>query len=644
MTRFRALLLSAAAFFAAARPCAAQQDAAAPAGRGGTLSFNFDRVDVRAFTKVVGSFTGRRYVVPEGVEGAITVVSPPVSREEAARVFAAILESNGFTLQREGDLERVVALPDRAPRMGEIVPADAELPDHGLVTRIFRLDHIPAEEMRKTLEAQLGQKDAVSVLEETNHLVISDTAERLRRVEALIEQLDKPGMASACEVIDLQHADAGQLARQLSVAFSESASRASQLRSRLPAAPGAPADPLARAPVIVASGHANQLLVTGSQRQIQTIRDLVAKLDVAAPTGRSAFNVIVPQFLKAADFAQNMTTLLEKFAAGNADPTLARRISVQAIEAQNAILVNASPEDFRAVQALVAQLDVKPKQVHIEVLIAEVQEGAEDTLGVQFNFAGTHHGSSWGGGSHPNAEMPGSTLASAVGSQIYPEGIAAAVVNKAGQTLGVINVDALRQNSDVKILATPSVSAQNHTTAEVTIVNNIPMTESTVTGTGGDKDVVQTITRYDVGVKLSITPHIVPGGEVQMELQPSIEAVTSGGNGGDYAPTIAKRTVKTVQTARDGETIVISGLTRSDMTTVEKRVPLLGSIPLLGWLFRWDSEVEQRTSILVFVTPTILDGDDAPSALRESLETRTGLVATNLVEELSVPAGGGDGD
>ena len=634
MKRMSAVLF----LFAALALPGAAQESAAPAGRGETLSFNFDRVDVRAFTKVVGSFTGRRFVVPEGVEGAVTVVSPPVSRDEAYRVFAAILESNGFTLQRDGDLERVVALPDRAARMGEIVAPDAALPEHGLVTRIFRLDHIPAEEMRKTLEAQLGQKDAISVLEETNHLVISDTAERLRRVQALVEQLDKPGMAAACEVIDLKHADAGQIARQLTVAFSESANRASQLRARLPAAPGAPADPLARAPVIVASGLANQLVVTGSQRQIQTVRELVAKLDVAAPTGRSAFNVIVPKFLKASDFAQNMTTLLEKFAAGNADPSLARRISVQAIDAQNAILVNASPEDFRAVQALVEQLDVKPKQVHIEVLIVEVQEGAEDTLGVQFNFAGTHHGSSFGGGSHPNAEFAGSTLASAVGSQVYPEGLAAAVVNKAGTTLGAINVDALRQNTGVKILATPSVSAQNHTTAEVTIVNNIPMTESTVTGTGSDKDVVQTITRYDVGVKLAITPHVVPGGEVQMELQPSIEAVTSGGTGGDYAPTIAKRTVKTVQTARDGETIVISGLTRADTTSVERRVPLLGSIPLLGWLFRWDAEVEERTSILVFVTPTILDGDGAPAALRESLETRTGLSATNLVEELSAGA------
>ncbi|MBQ9726669.1 MAG: type II secretion system secretin GspD [Kiritimatiellae bacterium] len=636
MTRLRHLFLS-AALAALALPCAAQE--AAPADRGDFLSFNFDRVDVRAFTKVVGSFTGKRFVVPEGVEGTITVVSPPVSREEAYGVFAAILESNGFALQREGGLERVVALPDRAARMGEIVPAGEALPEHGLATRIFRLDHIPAEEMRKTLEAQLGQKDAVSVLEETNHLIVSDTAERLRRVQALVEQLDKPGMAAACEVIALEHADAAALARQLTVAFSESATRASQLRARLPAAPGAPADPLARAPVVVASEHANQLLVTGSQRQIQTIRDLVAKLDVAAPTGRSALNAIVLKFLKAEDFAKNVTTLLEKFSAGNTDPSLARRIAVEAVPEKNAILVNAAPEDFRAVEALVAQLDVKPRQVHIEVVIAEVQEGAEETLGVQFNVAGSHHGATWGGGSHPNAESAGSALASAVGSQVYPEGLAAAVVNKAGQTIGVLNVDALRQNSDVKILATPSVSAQNHTTAEVTIVDNIPMTESTVTGTGGDKDVVQTITRYDVGVKLAITPHVVPGGEVQMELEPSIEAVTSGGTGGDYAPTIAKRTVKTVQTARDGETIAISGLTRADTTTVERRVPLLGSIPLLGWLFRWDSEVERRTSILVFVTPTILDDDGAPAALRERLETRTGLSATNILEEISVPGG-----
>ena len=577
---------------------AAAQDAA-PAARGDFLSFNFDRVDVRAFTKVVGAFTQKRFVVPEGVEGSITVVSPPVSREEAYRVFAAILESNGFTLQREGDLERVVALPDRAARMGDVVPADAALPDHGFVTRIFRLDHIPAEDMRRTLEAQLGQKDSVSVLEETNHLVISDTAERLRRVQELVRELDKPGMAAACEVI-----------------------------------------PLAHAPVVVAAEHANRLLVTGSQRQIQSIRELVEKLDVAAPSGRSDFNSIVLKFIKAEDFAKNMTTLLEKFAAGNADPTLARRIAVQALEGQNALLVNASPEDFRAVEALVDRLDVRPSQVHIEVVIAEVQEGAEDTLGVQFNFAGSHHGAAYGGGSHPNAETAGSTLASAVGSQVYPEGLAAAVVNKAGQTIGVLNVDALKQNSGVRIIATPSVSAQNHKPAEVTIVSNIPMTESTVTGTGSDRDVVQTITRYDVGVKLAITPHVVPGGDVQMELEPSIEAVTSGGNSSDYAPTISKRTVKTVMTARDGETIAISGLSRSDRTTVERRVPILGSIPLLGWLFRWETETERRTSIVVFVTPTVLDEEGAPAALRESLETRTGLVATNLVGEVAAPPAG----
>ena len=92
-----------------------------------------------------------------------------------------------------------------------------------------------------------------------------------------------------------------------------------------------------------------------------------------------------------------------------------------------------------------------------------------------------------------------------------------------------------------------------------------------------------------------------------------------------------------MQTARDGETIVISGLTRADMTTVERRVPLLGSIPLLGWLFRWDTEVEQRTSILVFVTPTILDGADGAAAVRERLEERTGLSATNILEEVAAP-------
>lgn len=641
-----AIILTASALFAQeqadvllsrlpAAPAAGR--AAAEPDRGRTISFNFERVDIRAFAQIVGEFTGRRFSVADDVDGAVTVVSPDVTKDEAYALFGAVLESSGYALVKEGDLDRVVRLPERKNTgIGTVVEDASALPDHGLVTRILRLEHVSASDMRAMLESHLQRKDSVSVLEETNHLVITDTAEAVRRVEELVAALDSPGMARVTEVIPLEHADASALARQISAAFAESQSRAQQLLTRIPAAGNAAPPPAMRAPTIVPAEHANRLIVSGSQRQLQSVKDLVAKMDIPAPSGRSALNAIALNYIKAADLAKNITTLLEKFAAGATDPNLSRRIAVEAVESSNALLVNAAPGDFREVQALVEKLDVMPRQVHISVLIAEVQEGDEDTLGVRLNAAGSRNGYGIGAGSHPNAEAPGSALSTLLANQIYPEGISFGVLNASGDANAIVNIDAIRENSAVKILANPTLGAQNNTEAEVSIVDNIPMTESTVSGSGSNIEQVQSITRYDVGVKLTLVPHIVPGGLVQIELQPSIEAVTKESvDASGYAPTISKRSVKTTMTVPDGETIVIAGLTRADTKTVKRRVPLLGSIPLLGWLFRWESEVESRTSILIFVTPTVMTDSASAQEVRKSAEAAAGITHEEAVSELS---------
>ena len=627
----RLIPLFAALLLAAAAPLPAAAD-------GDALAFTFDQVDVRLFTQVVGSFTGRKVVVAEDVDGKITVVSPEVSKDEAWALFAAVLESSGYTIVPEHGVDRVVRMPERpGTGLGPVVSGDRPLPEHGLVTRVLPVEHVSAAEMRDLLEAQTQRKGAFAVLQETNHLVFTDTADAVRRVESLVRQLDKPGMARVTEVVEVEHADAGDLARELAASFAESQSRAQQLLGRLPASTPGAVLPALTPPTIIPVEHANRLLVTGSQRQLQRVKELLAQLDVEAPPSRAPLRPILLNYLRAEDLARNLTTLLEKYAASNPDPSRARRIAVEASPLAGALLVAASTaEEFRAVEDLVRVLDVRPRQVRISVVIAEVQEGDSETLGFQFNAAGTYHGNAFGGGSHPNAEnSAGSTLASVVGSQMFPEGLTAGIVNKAGTTIGAFNLDAIRQVSGVRILADPSISAENNVPAQISIVDNIPMTESTVTGTGSDKDIVQTITRYDVGVKLSLTPHITPDGRVQMELEPSIEAVTSAAGGDVLAPTISKRMVKTVQTARTGETIVIAGLTRSDKTTVRRRVPILGSIPLLGWFFRWDSEETRRTNILIFVTPTVVADDDAARSVRAADEVFTGLSLPAIRQELA---------
>ena len=654
-----AVAASAATVLAQTPAAASPEPAAAPASASvrtaeseDFLLFNFEQVDIRLFTQIVGTFTGRRFVVAEDVAGKITVVSPKVSRETAYPLFVGVLESSGFTVQREGEIDRIVRLPERKAGMGAIVADGDEKPKYGLVTRIMHLEHVNASEMRKMLEAHLQRKDSVSALDETNHLILTDTAEGVQRVEDLVKHLDKPGMARVMEVIPLEHADAVALARQIGAAYAQTQSRAEQLLTRIPGAEGpAQAVSAMSAPTIVSAEHANRLIVTGTAKQVEQIRELVRQMDISAPTGRSALNVILLSYLKAEDVAKNLTTLLEKSAVQTAAASNKRHLSIEAVPANNALLVDAAPEDFLEVKRLVESLDIMPQQVHISVLIAEIASGDAETLGVAItalNAPDSVGDNAFAGASRLHADSAsGDGILSSISQGVFGEGLTFGIahgshLDAAGNIVAdypaIFNLDMIRRNSKVKILSDTSLGAQNNHPAEVAIVDNIGVLESTVSGSGADRDFIQNIKRMDVGVKVNMTPYIIPGGLVKVELEPSIEAVTDTGGSDQYVPTISKRMVKTTMTVPDGQTIVIAGLTRNDESEIKKKVPLLGDIPLLGWLFRWNSKSATKTNILIFVTPTIMTDVADAVAVRQALEAKSGIVAESLAEELKAPA------
>ncbi|MBU1910289.1 MAG: type II and III secretion system protein, partial [Verrucomicrobia bacterium] len=192
---------------------------------------------------------------------------------------------------------------------------------------------------------------------------------------------------------------------------------------------------------------------------------------------------------------------------------------------------------------------------------------------------------------------------------------------------------ALAQNRDVRILSSIPLWAQNNTEASLSVVENIPILRSTIEGGSGTaRDVIQNIDRMDVGIKLKLTPHVNPQREVLMQLNPSIEAIIDEGPADKFAPTIAKREVSTTVTVPDKCTVIISGLIREDVIKVVSKVPILGDIPFLGWLFRSHSSRKQRTNLLIFVTPHIVTDIREAADLKQTLEDQAQLsgVRTNL--------------
>jgi general secretion pathway protein D len=235
-------------------------------------------------------------------------------------------------------------------------------------------------------------------------------------------------------------------------------------------------------------------------------------------------------------------------------------------------------------------------------------------------------------------------LMNSIQDGIFPRGITVAMargvrLNADGDVVSgypaALNINALQKQGKVRILSSVPLLAQNNKEASVSVVNNIPVLKSTIQGgSGTSRDVIQNIERVDVGIKLKLTPHINPSNEVCMALNPSIEAIIDSGatTGTQFTPTIARREVSTTVTVPDGRTIVISGLIREDRINQVRKIPILGSIPLLGILFRHTVDSVERTNLIIFVTPRVMRNDAAAQAATEEWSRKTGLHATNANE------------
>ncbi|MEM7393932.1 MAG: type II and III secretion system protein, partial [Verrucomicrobiota bacterium] len=203
-------------------------------------------------------------------------------------------------------------------------------------------------------------------------------------------------------------------------------------------------------------------------------------------------------------------------------------------------------------------------------------------------------------------------------------------------------IRALSQDREVEILSNVPLWAQDNKEASVSVVENIPVRTSTISGGSGTaRDVIQNIERIDVGIQLKLTPHVNPNDEILLELNPSIDVVVDNGPAGAFSPTIAKRQVTTTVTVPDRATIILSGLIQEDSIKTESKIPLLGDIPLLGNLFKSRSDRTQKTNLLIFVTPRIVRDMAEADAIRKSLEARSGL-NFNSRPKVSLPSVGGE--
>lgn len=610
--------------------------------RGGFVNFSFDKVDIRFLVKLVGDLTGRRFVIDKEIEGKITVVTPPkIPISEVYPLFVSILEASGCAVVERDGIYHIVAREARATPIVPVLGPDKILPEEGMITKVIRIGHLSAVDVSKILEPMVaGSKTGgLGVLEATNHLIITDTADSLRRIEEIIKQIDKPGMTRVVEIHKLRYADAWDMANEMNLAISGGSSkvmtRGERLKQRLPR-PGGKGALAPGAAIVVAAPHSNSLILVGTSFQVADLKLLIERMDVEPVSGYGHLRVIFLKYLSSEEAAKSLTALLAK----GVEKPQNQKIAIESSISNNALLINAAPKDFEMVKKLIAQLDYPPQQVLIEVMFAEITAKKGHDFGVEFLASGSpSEGSSVMLGGMRTAEEEDS-LMSTIMSGVVPAGLTFGVARGSytdsdGNVIydfpALININAIEENYNFKVLSNVPLWTQNNQEASVNIGKNIPILKSTIEGGAGTaRDIIQNIERIDVGIKLTVTPHVNPNCEVLMKLNLSIEAVVETSTGGlDYTPTIAKREVTTTLTVPNNETVVISGLIREDEVSAERRIPILGSIPLLGWLFRHSVKSVERTNLLIFVTPHVVTNINDVAKLTNRFKSQTGI-STNM--------------
>lgn len=566
------------------------------------ISLNFDKVDIHAVLKTIGDITGINFVVDKSVTGPITVMSPTKIRlGDLYGTLESILDVQGYAAVPAGDLVKIVPKTEAAKRSLQVrIGSDPEqipLVD-SVVTQIMPLKYANAEEVGRIIQPFLAGDSQMSTYARTNSIVVTDTSSNIHHLARIIEKLDVAGLKEDASVFPLRFASAQVLSEQIDrIMAGESALSASSGRNRT--------DVQSQAGLrILPDERTNSLIVVANAHDTQAIRELVEKLDVERSIGSNNVHVVYLQNAQAKETAQSLTAALANLKVSGAIEA-AQPVQVTADESTNALVVAASPQDFEVISQIIEKLDIVREQVLVEMLIVEVTEDSVKEIGVDWatldqsvdgsarGFALTNFG--------PRSDVASGTL----------EGLAVGLYKGAGdnRSIGTV-IYALNKMTGVNILSTPHILTSNHNQAKIVVGENIPyIVESRITETSdfATPTVIDTFDYKDVGITLDITPHISQGGLVRLEVNTTFTKLIEGTTGSSAnTPTTAKREAQTVVSIESGSTVVIGGLIRDDKTIVQKKVPLLGDIPVLGNLFKYRKDSLQKTNLLLFITPYAL--------------------------------------
>lgn len=593
-----------------------EKKGAPTAKKAASVTLDFKDVELTDLIQTISEMTGRNFVYDDTVKGKVTIISPRgMSLDEAYQVFLSVLSVKGFTVVPSGKMNKVVRTQEAKENT---IPTGSDAASSGaeqIVTRLVPVQNIDAATFATSILTPLIPKSgSVVAYAPTNTLIITDSMANIERLLKIITELDVPGTSSNLDVIFLENAAAEEIAQIGTQVLAQGG--AAPRKGRTAGAPTVTGK-------VLAYPRANAIIVMAEAEELETIRSLVKNLDRKESSGRSNINVFYLENADAESLAKTLNEIISgvrKTKTAPGQPTgPAEPVTITADKSTNSLIISAIPEDYEALQAVVKQLDIRRKQVFVEALILELSMDATQQLGVSFS-GGVAIGSNGGifGGVNQSV-LPSTDLLTKSVNGIMAGGFSKLIsipdpLNQ-GETLQVPALSALinlsKKDGDVNILSAPRLLTSDNEEAQIIIGDNVPIITSRLTsGASNDLNQSVSIERKDAALTLKFTPQITEGNLVRLKIYQEITGVkdstSSVGDVNQVGPTFTKRLLQNTVVAEDGKTVVLGGLISNSVQEGVSKVPFLGDIPFLGWLFKTKTKIEKKTNLMIFITPTII--------------------------------------
>ncbi len=576
------------------------------------VTIDFNDVDINLFIKYISELSGKNFVVDRSVKGKVTIISPTrISEEDAYRVFESVLEVHGYTTVPSGSIIKIVpAVQARSKSIATIMQGEQGLSaEDKVVTRIIPLAYSDPNDLKKILAPLVSKTSVVIAHPQSGMLIITDVLSNINRLLDIIRVVDVPSVGEELEIIPLEHASATSVGKSISQLFLRTAKKGARPQTIK----------------IIPYERTNSLIVFAPRTQITKIRELLKKLDSEVPRGGGKIHVYYLQHANAEELVKVLTNLPAKQSSSKKTkgklPPLSNDLKITADAETNALIITAPREEYLVLEDVIKKLDIPRRMVYLEALIMEVHVNKDFKVGVEWAGGGTFAdgtGSAITGFSGTGAQAYNALKGIAATPPVLPPGFALGVLKKGVEIGGVYFpnlgavVNAYRDDSDINIVATPQILTTDNKKASIIVGENVPYITSKNTTSAGT---AQDYTNYeykDVATTLEITPQINQADLVRLEI--GVEVIKLK-DANDFRPSTFKRTANTTVVVHNEETVVIGGIIGQDTASSEYKVPLLGDIPVLGWLFKSYGNKKVKTNMFIFITPHIVESSPELAAL-----------------------------